>query len=329
MQLKSLALALPVAVLLSSAATAQEYTLDLANEYSGATPPGLADIHFAELVKEKTGGRVEVVNQLGGSAGFKSADMIDAIGAGALPMGNFPLEVGAGRNPMYLVTNLPLIGQTLAEAETMQEIARPYVEAAMEEDNLALLYMVIWPAVGVWSAEAIEAPEDFDGLKIRVNHPIAMELFRAAGASPVQISWSDVVPQLQVGAIEAVHASISGISLGLPTNIVPYYNDIGTHVGQAAAAINLDTLNELPEDLRAAVMEAAAETEAWNRAQIADLVASEEQHVADEGGTVVSEFSPELIGFLREKAQPIVDEWLAKSGESGTEFLDAYRSATQ
>ncbi|WP_108659972.1 TRAP transporter substrate-binding protein [Acuticoccus kandeliae] len=329
MQLKSLALALPVAVLLSGAAMAQDYTLDLANEYSAATPPGLADIHFAELVKEKTGGRVEIVNQLGGSAGFRSADMIDAIGAGALPMGNFPLEVGAGRNPMYLVTNLPLIGQTLAEAETMQKIARPYVEAAMEEDNLALLYMVIWPAVGVWSAEPIETPADLEGLKIRVNHPIAMELFRAAGASPVQISWADVVPQLQVGAIEAVHASISGISLGLPMGVVPAYNDIGTHVGQAAAAINLDTLNELPDDLRAAVLEAAAETEAWNRAQIADLVASEEKHVADEGGMMVKEFSPELIAFLREKAQPVIDDWLAKSGDAGKTFLDDYRAATQ
>lgn len=329
MKLRSLAFALPLAALLATSAWAQEYTLDMANEYSDGTPPGMADIHFAELVKEKTGGRVKVVNQLGGSAGFKSADMIDAIGSGAVPMGNFPLEAGAGHSPMYLVTNLPLIGQTIDQAEIMQGVARPYVEKALADDNLGLLYMVIWPAVGVWSKEPIKTAEDFRQLAIRVNHPIATELFRNAGANPIQISWGDVIPQLQVGAIGAVHASISGISLGLPMDIVPYYNDIGTHVGQAAAAINLDTLNELPEDLRAAVLEAATETEAWNREQIASLVADEEKHVASKGGTVVSEFSPELINHLREIAKPIIDKWLQSAGDDGKAFLEAYRNATQ
>lgn len=316
-------------MLLAATATAQEFVLDMANEYGAATPPGMADTHFAELVEKKTGGRVKIVNQLGGSAGFKSADMIEAIGSGAVPMGNFPLEAGAGHNPLYLITNLPLIGQTIDQAVTMQGIAKPYVKEAMNADDLELLYMVIWPAVGVWSKEPITRFEDFDGLSIRVNHPVATELFRNAGANPVQISWADVIPQLQVGAIEAVHASISGISLGLPMDIVPVYNDIGTHVGQAAAAINKDQLEALPDDLRAAVLEAATETEAWNREQITALVGTEAEKVKAAGGQVVSEFSPELIGKLREIAQPIIDKWLAEAGENGTVFLDKYRAATQ
>lgn len=312
-------------------AQAEDITWDMANEYSAATIVGLADKHFADLVAEKTGGKLNIVNQFGGAAGLKSADLIDAIGSGAVPLGNFPLEVGSGHNQMYLVTNLPLIGQTLEEAAVMQEIARPYLEETLAKDNLQLLYMIIWPPVGIWASEELADAESLKGVPIRVNHPIATAIFKNAGAAPVQLSWGDVVPQLQVGAIEAVHTSISGGTLGLPLDKVPYYIDVGTHVGQSAAVVNRDVLDDLPADLKQAVLEAAAETEAWVRETISGQMQSETDALVDKGAKIVSgaDVSVELVTHLREVSAPIIDEWLSKTGAEGEAFLEAYRARTQ
>ena len=280
---------------------------------------------------EKTGGKLKIVNQFGGAAGLKSADLIDAIGSGAVPLGNFPLEVGSGHNQMYLVTNLPLIGQTLDEAAIMQEIARPYLEKTLARDNLELLYMIIWPPVGIWAGEPLEDAESLKGVPIRVNHPIATAIFRNAGAAPVQLSWGDVVPQLQVGAIKAVHTSVSGGTLGLPLDKVPYYIDVGTHVGQSAAVVNKDVLDGLPADIKAAVLEAAAETEAWVRDTISTQMQTETDALVEKGATVISgaDVPAGLVTYLREVSAPIIDEWLTKTGDEGKAFLETYRSKTQ
>jgi len=327
----ALGVALAFGIATAGDAAAQEITWDMANEYSANTIVGLADKHFADLVAEKTGGRIRIVNQFGGAAGLKSADLIDAIGSGAVPLGNFPLEVGSGHDPMYLVTNLPLIGQTLEEAAVMQAIARPYLEKTLAKNNLELLYMIIWPPVGIWADAPLAGPDALKGLPIRVNHPIAMTIFKNAGAAPVQLSWGDVVPQLQVGAIRAVHASVSGGTLGLPLEKVPYYIDVGTHVGQAAAAVNKDVLDGLPDDLKAAVREAAAETETWVRDTIANQMKAETEALIAKGAKIVTgpDVPAELVAYLKKVSAPIIDDWLAKTGAEGRAFLDAYREKTQ
>ncbi|WP_011578941.1 MULTISPECIES: TRAP transporter substrate-binding protein DctP [Chelativorans] len=307
--------------------TAQEYTLDMANEYNTNSIVGRADAHFAELVAEKTGGRVRVVVHFSGALGIKSEDVIDSVGTGAVSLANFPLEVGAGHSPLYSMTNLPLFGISLSQAIVMQEVAKPYLTDVMKEDNIVPLYFTIWPPIGLWSDQPIQTAEDLKGLRVRVTQPITAELFKAAGSAPVQLSWADVVPQLMTGALDAVHTSIQGLSLGLPAKDVPHFMDFGSHVSQNAAVINADLLQSFPEDIRAAILEAGVETEQWSHGMIAEIMDLEYKRLSENNVTLVKQENvpSDLMSFFRQISEPLVANWQAKAGEVGARFLAEYQ----
>ncbi|MCK9197966.1 MAG: TRAP transporter substrate-binding protein DctP, partial [Syntrophales bacterium] len=53
------------------------------------------------------------------------------------------------------------------------------------------------------SKRAIHAPEDLQGLKIRVaGAPIFMDIFKSLGADPVAMNWGEVLSALQSGMVE-------------------------------------------------------------------------------------------------------------------------------
>lgn len=327
MSFKKLGVLLSLALCAAAPVAAQEYTLDMANEYNPTSIVGLADAHFAELVNQKTNGRVKIVVHFSGSLGIKSEDVIDSVGTGAVSLAHFPLEVGAGHNPLYLMTNLPLFDIGLKEAIAMQDVAKPFLTKTMEANGIVPLYMSIWPPIGLWSNKEIRTPEDLKGLRVRVTHPITAALFRGAGAAPAQLSWADVVPQLMTGNLDAVHTSIQGVTLGLPPASVPNFLDFGSHVSQNAAVINANLLNEFPPEIRSAVIEAGKETEVWARLEIEKVLVKERENLAAKNIKITTggDIPRPLIDFLKDVAKPLIADWEKRAGVEGTAFLQAYQ----
>ncbi|MGV6876384.1 TRAP transporter substrate-binding protein [Pseudochelatococcus sp. B33] len=314
-----------------SHALAQDYTLDMANEYNTTSIVGRADAHFAELVAQKTGGRVKVVVHFSGALGIKSEDVIDSVGTGAVSLADFPLEVGAGHNPLYSMTNLPFFGISLSQAIVMQDVAKPYLTDMMKEDNIVPLYFTIWPPIGLWSNKPIKTTDDLKRLRVRVTQPITADLFKAAGSTPIQLSWADVVPQIMTGALDAVHTSIQGLSLGLPAKDVPYFMDFGSHVSQNAAVINADLLESFPEDIRTAIIEAGVETEQWSHGMIAEILEAEYKRISENNITLMkqADIPPELMAFFRQISAPLIANWQTRAGEAGAGFIAEYQTRTQ
>lgn len=310
-------------------ASAAPMQLDMANEYTPPTLPAEADGHFAELVKQKTGGKIEIVNQYGGALGIKSKAMIDACSTGAVPLVSFPLETASGVDQFFNVTNLPVMGQTLEEAGIMQKITRPHLTKLLAKVDMTPLYTTMWPPVGIWASEPILDISGWKGKKIRVNTTIATDLFKRAGAAPVPLSWGDVIPQLQAGAISAVHTSVAGGTLGLPLNIVPNFIDIGFYVTQQMAAINTDVLENLSPELKKAVLDAARETEVWAFNELGSRIKKETAALVAKGAKVIpaSEIPMSYLEQFRAISQPTIDQWMARIGDAGRKVFEEYRKA--
>ena len=66
------------------------------------------------------------------------------------------------------------------------------------------------------SKRAVRKPEDLDGLKIRVvGSPIFVDTFRAMGANPISINWSETLTALQQGTVDGQENPVVSI-------IIPY-----------------------------------------------------------------------------------------------------------
>ncbi|MGD9505973.1 MAG: DctP family TRAP transporter solute-binding subunit, partial [Syntrophobacteraceae bacterium] len=181
-------------------------------EYSLSTvlgkpfPWGNAGARWAELVKEKTQGRINIKMHPGASlvGGDQTKEFT------ALRQGSIDMAIGSSINWSPQVQQLNLFSlpflmpdykamDALTGGETGKEIFK-----ILETKDVTPL---AWGENGFRelsnSKRPVRTPEDLKGLKIRVvGSPLYLEVFTALGANPTQMSWADAVPALSSGAVD-------------------------------------------------------------------------------------------------------------------------------
>ena len=299
----------------SSAVLAAEFKFDLANEYQASSLPGQTDADFAKAVTITSGGRIEVTNHPGGGLGFKSRQHFEAVMDGAIPIASTPFSSLEKIEPIFDLQSLPFITTTVNETEAMFIVAKPYYAKAFNMHNQTLLYGAPWTPQGIWEKTKIRKPEDLKGLKIRTYNAQGAEVLKAAGASPIQLSWADVIPALSNGTITGVLTSDEG---GVNSKFwelgCKYFNSIGFAMGINAVTMNLDSYNALPVELKIALRVAAdrAEQAAWRRAR--SRVSANKETLKSVGAEYVEDVPASVIDHIKVAAAPLKKAWIKNMG---------------
>jgi len=188
------------------------YAADYKPEYKLSTvvgkpfPWGLAGERWAELVKEKTAGRINIKVYPGTSlVGGDQTKEFTAIRQGSIDM-----AIGSTINWSPQVKELNLFSMPFLmpdykaiDALTQGEVGKDLFKILGDKDVVPLA----WGENGFReltnSKRAIRSPDDLKGLKIRVvGSPLFLDTFTALGANPTQMSWADAVPALSSGAVD-------------------------------------------------------------------------------------------------------------------------------
>ena len=194
-------------LLVSGYSYAQSINMDFSNEYNATSIHAQGDAYFIDKVKELTDGDIGITLHTGGALGFNSGDHFYAVADGAVDIADTLSGTMSGIDSIFLLSSLPFIVEDIEDARRLYEIAKPYYEEVFEDNDQILLYASPWPPSGIWSKTAIANQSDLENLKIRTFDRNGTETFRNVGASPVSLSWGDVVPQLATGGISAVLTS--------------------------------------------------------------------------------------------------------------------------
>lgn len=313
--------------LVAQSTAAQEFKFNLANEYPAASLPALADKDFADLLKARSGGRIEVTLHLNGSLGYKSRDHYNAVLDGAVQLASTPFDKIVGLAPVYALQTLPFVTPTIEKTELLFQITRPYYEAAFNKANQTLLFGEPWTPSGVWSKSRLGSIEELRGLKLRTIDSIATKTFRDAGAAPIQMSWGDVMPALTTNVITAVQTSDEGgVSVKIWEAGAKYFNFIGYGMGISAVTMNLDAFNKLPADLKKAVRDAAAETEKKYWALVRTRVDANKKIMGDAGAVFVDDVPAAVIDHLMKAGAPMLDEWKKQMGPDADKILAEFKN---
>ena len=169
-------------------------------------PWGIAGERWAELVKEKTQGRINIKVYPGTSlVGGDQTKEFTAIRQGAIDM-----SIGSTINWSPQVKELNLFSMPFLmpdykaiDALTQGEVGKDLFKILASKDVVPLA----WGENGFReltnSKRRIRTPDDLKGLKIRVvGSPLFLDTFTALGANPTQMSWADAVPALSSGAVD-------------------------------------------------------------------------------------------------------------------------------
>lgn len=137
---------------------------DLSNEYPATSLHGQTADFFAKAVEEKTGGSLTITVHHGAALGYKSVDLFDAVGDGALESASTSFVFLSGIDPAFQLGSLPFIAANMDQTATFNELARPVYDGIFEDANQVLLAVVPWPVSGIWANKVVATPEDLKGL---------------------------------------------------------------------------------------------------------------------------------------------------------------------
>ncbi|MDM0033425.1 DctP family TRAP transporter solute-binding subunit [Variovorax sp. J22P271] len=192
----------------SVAATAQSYKAEykMSLVLGPPTPWGEAGRIWADLVKERTQGRINI--KLYPGVSLIQGDQTREFSA--LRQGVIDMAVGSTINwsPQVKQLNLfsmPFLMPDYAAVDALTQ--GPVGKDIFATLDKAGVVPLAWGENGFRevtnSKKPIKTPEDLKGMKVRVvGSPIYSDMFSALGANPTQMSWADAQPALASGAVD-------------------------------------------------------------------------------------------------------------------------------
>ena len=306
-------------------AWAQSAVWRIANEYPASSMPGEADSHFARLVAEKTGGRLLIEPVPDAKSGLKTREQIAAVASGAWAMADSFGGALSDEDPLFLLSTLPFLAVSSADAKRLFDIARPAYERRFAARNQKLLYISPWPASGIWSRARLPDTAALAGLKIRTYDKTSSDIFNRAGSRAEVISFADLPARMAAGEINAVLSSGDGGAARRLWDQLKVFTEINYAIPLSFATVNLDAWRRLDPATRAAVEAAAGETSDRQWQAMQGRVEQNYARMRSNGMAIVSPASTELLAALRRTADGAIAEWAQRSGDEGRSILEAYR----
>ena len=171
--------------------------------------------------------------------------------------------------------------------------------------------------------------EDLKGLKIRtLPTPVHIAFFKALGAAPTPMDWSELFEGLRSGVVDAQENPPSMTYTARFYEVQKFYSLTG-HVNEVGALLmNKAFYNKLPNDLKAAVDQAAQKTRAW---QWAENDKDNQKYLKDleKAGMKVNTVAPAEIEKFRKIAHEGYAAAIKDFGKDGKELTDMFVKANQ
>ena len=228
--------------------------------------------YFKELVEAESNGSITIEvypnDQLAGGNATKGIEMI---ADGSTDLAAYATSVLSVLDERLSIGTVPWTFNNYTEArETIDATGLAYYDNVLQPQGITV--------IGSFhngfrqltnSKHAVTTPEDLKGLKIRVpGSEVYMNFFKAFGADPVAMSWSEVFTALQQGTIDGQE---NGVSITSTSGVVEVqkYMTIWNYTYENDLFLANNNIGEaLTEDTRAMLTEKALEACNWGRDQV-------------------------------------------------------------
>lgn len=312
-------------LLLDPAATRAQTVWNMPTEYPANAMPGAGLTAFARHVTEHSAGKFVIKPSFDAASGIKSAGMLAAITEGRVQAGDAFAGALEAEDPIFALPSLPFLVTSIADAKRLAEIARPHLAAVLQRKGLRLLYLTPWPPSGIWSKMPLKTPSDLTGLSIRTYDKTSTEVFSRIGAKATLISFSDTMPKLVDGSLNAVLSSGDGGAGRKLWDYLPYFSEITYSLPVSVASVSRAVYDGLSAEQRQAVDAAGRETEAELWAVLSTRLEENYSRMRQNGVTIDSNPAPAIVEALRSASAAAQQAWCNKSGAVCTEILDAFK----
>jgi tripartite ATP-independent transporter DctP family solute receptor len=317
-QLSTLVTALTVLLLIGGITTASAQKVIRAGIGLTADHPlheGL--LKFKELVEERSDGGITVEAYHSGQLG-DDRTMMEGLQFGTLqvtipstaPMANFI--------PQYSVFDLPFlfVNECVADKVLDGEVGQKLLDMLPNQNMVGLAYWENGFRQLTNNRRPVEEVADLQGLKVRtMENTLHMDAWRALGANPTPMSFSELFTALQQGIVDGQENPYPTIYLQRYYEVQDYLTDSRHIYSPFVFLVSKPFWDGLTEEEQKIVKDAAMEARLYQRERLREASKEYQQKLIEEGKMQYTEPTPEEREAMRKEVQPVIEKHSKVIGE--------------
>lgn len=298
-----------------------ERTIKFAAQNSKGHPQVMGMERFAEIVKEKSGGKIEVKLFPGGTLGG-DVQTLASVQGGIVEMSVMNAGILSGTVKEFGVVDLPFLFGTPEEADAV-------MDGAVGNDLAARLPAQRLVGLGFWelgfrhltnNRHAVNTVEDVKGLKIRtVQSAVPLATFNTLGANAIPLPYPELYSALETGTVDGQENPLANIVNAKFTEVQKYLTLTGHQYNPQIVIVSKVFWDKLDPEEQALLQDAATQARDYQRKASRDANAGFLAEIKKSGMEVVEPNAEQLAAF-RKAVEPVVTQF---RDTIGAETVDA------
>lgn len=292
--------------------------------FSSSNPPVApivqAALHWFEVVKKETGGKVQFKAVTGGAL-LTERDAFRGIQSGVADLATYIVDERDGFVLNSVIT-LPFLSWPSREKanEIYETLIQKIPEVRAEWKGVLPFALSMMPPNHIhMRKKQVKVPSDLKGQRIAVTGKYA-PLLKVLGATPVEVPIQDWYPALDRGVVDgclnhfAVLKVFNLLDL-LKTHTI--FGSGGVNMGALGIIFNEKSWESLPKEIQEVFLRTQREyTRKLYELEETGYLQAAVNH-CKERGHVFIELSPKEIAEWQKKAQPVVEQWVKDCEKKG------------
>ncbi len=317
-----------VAVALPWAAGAQPMVIKFSHVVAENTPKGQGALKFKELAEKKLPGKVQV-QVFPSSQLFGDAKELEALLLGDVQLIAPSLSKFDRYTKKIQIFDLPFLFDDIEAVDRFQ--ASPAGQSLLTSmKNRGLI------GLGYWhngmkqlstNRDKLVRPDDAKGLKFRIQASDVLEAqFRALGANPQKMAFSEVYQALQTGVVDGQENTWSNIYSQKFHEVQKTIAETNHGVLDYMVVANAKWWDGLAPDVRKALTEAMDEATKHANKLAYDINESDRKKIADAGKAKIQKLAKDDVAAWRKSMEPV---WKKFESDIGRDLIEAALKSNQ
>ncbi len=305
MKLKTLGVVLAMGVMAHTAIAAEKIQMRLGHGLPEDHAVHKAVARFAELVKERSNGEVEIKIFANGVLGGER-EMLEQVQNGVLEITKASASPLETFSTDYKVFNLPFVFRD--RDHYFKVLTSPVGESILASSKkkgfIGLAYYDSG-ARSFYAKKAINTPDDLKGMKIRVQQsPTTIKMIQALGATPTPMAWGEVYSALQTGVVDGAENNVTALTNGRHGEICKFFSETEHQMVPDVLVISSmrwDSLSKAQQDI---IKKAAVDSYEYQKSLWGAFEKVEREKAMAMGVKFITPNKPTFVA----KVKPMMDE---------------------
>ncbi len=277
----------------SGGSSSDTFTFTLADTLTEAYPATAGAIHFAELVKERSDGRIIIEVHTGGTLGGNEATIVEELQFGGVDAARLNISPVAEVATMLNLLQMPFLFSSM---EHMHKVIDSDIGAEMlaSVDGTQMVGLALYEAGqrNIYnSVRPINSLDDLKGMKIRVpNNQLMLDTFNALGANATPLSITEVYSALQTGVIDGAENNFPSYQQMSHYEVANYLTLNGHTAPPEILVFSEKSFNRLSAEDQALIRQAALDSVAYQR-EVFNKTEAEANAIVTSGGSTINQLA--------------------------------------